>query len=237
MIIPLEPKLEGLAERRFFSFARQLLDRQTVGDPGPISSLVEGEAARATGLRELGDQCDEYSACVRVLGDLAQLRWRLVESGYGLELHSPRPQDERVSSPAEARRRKESIRRELRPRVLQQFADENVRKFIRRMESPSVSSKRKSIRDLIADGAELQARLRSARNLPTGGPERGQALRDAVQPYLQLVDGNLRDDHTGHLLRDIWRYFRYTWSIPQTPIPGRHLLYLVRDAAHEAPTQ
>src|SRR5262249_44865354 len=32
-------------------------------------------------------------------------------------------------------------------------------------------------------------------------------------------------------LQDIWRYFRYTWSIPQTSIPGRKLLYLVRDAA------
>ena len=234
MIIPLESKLEGLAERRFFSFARQLLDRQRSGDSGPISSLVESEAAHASGLRELGDQSDEYAACVRVLGDLAQLRWRLVESGYGLELHSPRPQDERVSDPTEARRRKDSIRNELRPRVLQQFADSNVRKFIRRMESPSVSSKRKSIRELIADGAELQERLRSARKLPTDDPARSDRLRVAVQPYLQLVDANLRDDHTGLPLRDIWRYFRYTWSIPQTPIPGRNLLYLVRDAAHEA---
>lgn len=234
MIISLEPKLEGLAERRFFSFARQLLDRQTAGDPGHISSLVAGEAARAPGLRELGNQCGEYAACVRVLGDLAQLRWRLVESGHGLELHSPRPQDERVSGPAEALRRKESIRNELRPRVLQQFADRNVRKFIRRMESPSVSSRRESIRKLIADGAELQERLNSARSLPTDDPARADTLRDAVQPYLQLVDANVRDDQTGLLLRDIWRYFRYTWSIPQTPIPGRNLLYLVRDAAHEA---
>ena len=234
MIIPLEPRLEGLAERRFFSFARQVLDRQTAGDSARISALVEGETTRASGLRDLGGQCDDYTACVRVLGDLAQLRWRLVESGYGIELHSPRPQDDRVAGPAQSRLRKTAIRNELRPRVLQQFSDRNVRKFIRRMEHPSVSSKHKSIRQLIADGGELQDRLQAARNRPDDDPTRTEMLRQAVQPYLQLIDADNRDDQTGIRLRDIWRYMRYTWSIPQTPIPGRNLLYLVRDAAHEA---
>ena len=234
MIIPLEPKLECLAERRFFSFARQMLDRQEVGDAERISALVEDETTRASGLGDLKGQRGEYTACIRVLGDLAQLRWTLVESGYGLELHSPRPQDERVSDPAQARRRKEIVRKELRPRLLQQFSNANVRKFIRRMEHPPASSKRKSIRTLIADGAELQWRLSAVRQLTASDPARAEALRCAVQPYLQLVETRLLDEYTGIPLRDIWRYFRYTWSIPQTPIPGRNLHYLVRDAAHEA---
>ena len=233
MIIPLEPTLEGLAERRFFSFARQVLDRQAAGDPARIRALVEGETTRASGLRDLGGQCDDYTACVRVLGDLAQLRWRLVESGYGIELHSPRPQDDRVADPAQSRLRKAAIRNELRPRVLQQFSDPNVRKFIRSMEHPPVSSKHKSIRRLIAHGGELQDRLQAARNRPADDPTRTELLSQAVRPYLQLVDADRRDDHTGLRLRDIWRYMRYTWSIPQTPIPGRSLHYLVRDAAHK----
>ena len=233
MIIPLEPRLDGLAERRFFSFARQVLDRQTAGDPAQIGTLVQAETTRASGLRDLGGQCDEYTACVRVLGDLAQLRWRLVESRYGIELHSPRPQDDRVADTAQSRLRKEAIRKELRPRVLQQFSDGNVRKFIRRMERPPSSSKQKSIQQLIATGSELQERLQAARNQPADDPARAGQLRLAVQPYLQLVEADSRDDHTGLRLRDIWRYFRYTWSIPQTPIPGRNLRYLVRDAAHE----
>jgi hypothetical protein len=53
-----------------------------------------------------------------------------------------------------------------------------------------------------------------------------------VQPYLQLVEPGVRDTFTGILLQDVWRYVRYTWSIPQTAIPGRKLHYLVRDAAH-----
>ena len=232
MIIPLEPKLEGLAERRFFSFAQQMRDWQAAGDAERIGVLVKSETHRATRLQDLKDQCDEYTACVRVLGDLAQLRWTLVDSGYGLELHSPRPR-ERVSGAAAARRRKEAVRKELRPRLLQQFSDPHVRKFIRRMEYPSAASGRKSVRTLIADGAELRARLSPAHRQRADDPARAEALRGAVRPYLQLVESGLRDDCTGLLLGDVWRYFRYTWSIPQTPIPGRNLLYLVRDAAHE----
>ena len=232
MIIPLEPKLEGLAERRFFSFAQQMLDRQAAEDPERIGALVESEAQRAARLQDVKSQCEEYTACVRVLGDLAQLRWRLVESGYGLELHSPRPRDERVSGTAAARRRKEVIRNELRPRLRQQFSDPNVRKFIRRMEFPPAASRRKSVRTLIADGAELKARLSPAHRHRADRRACAEALRGVVRPYLQLVESGLRDDRTGLLLGDVWRYFRYTWSIPQTPIPGRNLLYLVRDAAH-----
>ena len=225
--------LEGLAERRFLSFARQVLARQAARDQDRITVLVESETALAPQLRELEGQRDEYTACVRVLGDLARLRWTLVESGHGLELHSPRPHDERTSAPCEVRRRKDAIRSELRPRVLQQFADRHVRRFIERLERPTASSRHRSIKALIADGAELQHRLRAARGHPVGDPARAEALRDAVRPYLQLIDPGARDRHTGILLRDVWRYFRYTWSIPQTPIPGRSLLYLVRDAAHE----
>ena len=119
MIIPLEPTLEGLAERRFLSFARQVLARQAARDQDRITALVEAETALAPQLRELEGQREEYTARVRVLWDLARLRWTLVESGHGLELHSPRPHDERTSAPCEVRRRKDAIRSELRPRVLQ----------------------------------------------------------------------------------------------------------------------
>ena len=234
MIIPLEPTLEGLAERRFFSFARQVLEQQVAGDQERITALVEAETECAPELRQLEGQRNEYTACVRVLGDLAQLRWKLVESGHGLELHSPRPQDARASAPCEVRQRKEAIRNELRPRLLQQFSDRHVRLFIRRLEHPKPSSGRASIKVLIADGAELQQRLLAGRQYRLDDPRRIEALRDAVRPYLQLVDAGARDEYTGIALRDIWRYFRFTWSIPQTPIPGRSLLYLVRDAAHES---
>ena len=83
----------------------------------------------------------------------------------------------------------------------------------------------------MADGAELAARLASARGLE--GEERVAALGDAIKPYLQEADRSV-DPTTGRRLREIWRYFRYSWSIPQVPTPGRQLLYLVRDGAHPA---
>ena len=233
MIIPLEPCLEGLAERRFLIFALQVLHEQEDGNKERISELVKSEAECAKEIPEIQGQRDEYTACVRVLGDLAQLRWRLVKSSHGLELQSPLPQNSRTSTPCDLKQHKEEIRNELRPRVQQQFSDRHVRQFIQRLEHPAASSGHKSIKGLIADGAELQRRLRAAREHQLDDPGRCEALRTAVRPYLQLVDPGVCDEYTGIPLRDIWRYFRFTWLIPQTPIPGRNLLYLVRDAAHD----
>lgn len=53
-----------------------------------------------------------------------------------------------------------------------------------------------------------------------------------VDPYIQLVTHST-DEHTGYRDTDIWRYFRYTWSIPYKTMPGRNLFYLVRDRAQE----
>src|SRR5262249_15251109 len=38
-------------------------------------------------------------------------------------------------------------------------------------------------------------------------------------------------EHTGLPLRDIWRYFRHTWATEYRSVPGRSLMFLVRDAA------
>src|SRR5690606_6988973 len=82
-----------------------------------------------------------------------------------------------------------------------------------------------------ANGEELARRLEPART--STGPDRLAKLRKAIQPYLQEADETV-DATTGRRLREIWRYFRYSWSIPQVPTPGRQLLYLIRDAGHEA---
>lgn len=232
MIIPLEPKLEGLAEKRFFGIARQMMQSQKAREPQRISALVKDEARRARANAELNGQVERYVASVRILGDLAQLRWTLEESDYGIELHSPKAHDERVHTPEQARARKDSIRAELRPRVQQQFEDKSVRAFIRQIESPSAAARQRSVKALIADGQEVRERLSAAHAAGPGTDERALALQTAIRPYLQLVEPGVRDSFTGIPLQDVWRYVRYTWSIPQTSIPGRKLHYLVRDAAH-----
>jgi len=78
--------------------------------------------------------------------------------------------------------------------------------------------KRKTILNLIRDGSELAESLRRLKPAPTVA-----ALRTVVSPYLQLVDGETKDEHTGMRLIDIWRYFRYLWAIPYLATPGRNL--------------
>ncbi len=170
-----------------------------------------------------------YEACVRVLYDLARLRWRIVEQGYGFALENRKerggggPTEEIVV-------KKEILRSELRSVVDEQKRQPAVLKFIARMEDEDRLGQR-SVKLLMADGAELAARLAPARDLE--GEKRIAALGEAVKPYLQEADGSM-DLTTGRRLREIWRYFRYSWSIPQVPTPGRQLLYLVRDSAHPA---
>ena len=69
----------------------------------------------------------------------------------------------------------------------------------------------------MADGAELATRLAPARELE--GEERVAALDDAIKPYLQEADKSV-DPTTGRRLREIWRYFRYSWSIPSCRRPA-----------------
>ena len=97
-------------------------------------------------------------------------------------------------------------------------------KFIHMMEQPK--GLRRSVLDLVADGESLATSLATISSEPTPAD-----LRRVVNPYLQLVETDERDQHTGLRLIDIWRYFRYSWVIPLQPTPGRNLFYLVRDAA------
>lgn len=99
-----------------------------------------------------------------------------------------------------------------------QLNEESVIKFISSMEkSKKYKGKTISIFNLIGDKDVLIKRIK----------ERKCKI---VDPYVQLVTKE-RDEFTGYQLSDIWRYFRYTWSIPYKTMPGRNLFYLVRDAA------
>ena len=67
-----------------------------------------------------------------------------------------------------------------------------------------------------------------ARRLDAPEEIREGLLRDSVQPYLQRATEE-RDEFTNLRLIDVWRYCRYTWSLPLNSQPGRKMFYLVRD--------
>ena len=74
--------------------------------------------------------------------------------------------------------------------------------------------------------------LIQARSVPR--TERAKRLREVTDPYLQFVTEDARCEHTGIRLHDIWRYFRHTWTNQYTSIPGRSMMFLVRDRAAPA---
>ena len=111
---------------------------------------------------------------------------------------------------------KEKIRYRLSAERNAQFKSESVARFIRHMETERIfNGVTVSIRSLIGDKDALIDAIRNNRQI--------------CAPYVQMVT-NERDAHTGFKLSDIWRYFRYTWSIPYKTMPGRNIYYLVRDS-------
>jgi hypothetical protein len=226
MIVPLYPPLDGITAERFPIFARALSRAQSDRNSARVIHLLQEEVKWCSSAIHIGDHRLVYEACIRVLSDLIRLRWRLVEQGYGFALENPKELRRGLATP-ELIASKAALREELKPAVQEQFAHPAVQDFFKRMETPPRG--KSSVLNLVADGAELQARLFPARRL--SGSERVEALRCAVQPYLQRAT-EVPDDITGQSLREIWRYFRYQWSIPQVAVPGRQLLYLVRDRAH-----
>ena len=228
MFSPVHHDLEGLAADRFRSLAGQLCRLQQQGQTAErMDALCRDEikwmetAAGLNGCRE------EYEACARLLTDLAKLRWRIVQDGFGIELATPNVS--KVPS-SQIGAYKDAVRMELESQLRHQFSAKSVRDFIRRMEKPTASSKKRPVLELIADGRDLRTRLLAASE--ACGDDRVNLCAEAVRPYLQLVEPDSKDEFTGQLLSDVWRYFRYTWSIPATNVPGRNLFYLIRDAAH-----
>src|SRR5690606_31934869 len=83
---------------------------------------------------------------------------------------------------------------------------------------------------LMRDGRELADGLREARTHLNNGW--ADALSKLVDPYLQFVTSeNAACAFTGLRLMDVWRYFRHTWTNQYTSVPGRTMVFLLRDRA------
>lgn len=175
-------------------------------------SLV-GESERTTALR----------AVLSILTDLARQRWSIRVRDNG-DVEVQRPDEERHDPIREKARvrAQELVKRD------EQLREPATRSFIAGMERRSVHKGHfVSIYSLIRDGREFADALRATRGLPRH--EREQALRLAVDPYLQFVDAEECCEHTGLRLQDIWRYFRHTWTNQYASTPGRSMGFLVRD--------
>lgn len=157
------------------------------------------------------NQCNDigllkYAASLTVLRDLSQQGWcfDFFEDELSLRMENDNFDD------------KSYIRYRLSAEKNAQFQIPSIKNFILRMEEVKCYyGESISIKNLIGDKNNLIDYIEK---------------KDKVcDPYIQLVTEE-KDIYTGYLLSDIWRYFRYTWSIPYKTMPGRNLFYLVRDA-------
>jgi hypothetical protein len=154
-----------------------------------------------------------------VIADLIDQGWLVkVNRKNRILAHRPFDNDEEVR--AHKRRRYQAARDA-------QLRQPATRAFIERMERGILTNTgRHSIFSLMRDGRHLQFEIAGALSGTSG-----KALADLVRPYIQFVHSSSNCAITGLALQDIWRYFRHTWSNPYESVPGRSMLFLVRDGA------
>lgn len=196
------PQFDEVQTTRF----QELINRIERAFPHYRSQVVQAELdALARNNNSLPDV--RYEAALSTILDLTQQGWELLVRNNNLFLRMP----------AHETSDKQSVRSFLNSERKAQFQDPSVISFIERMEQEKeYNGARISVRNLIGDSQTIIHRIQ-------------HESAPIVAPYIQLVS-HVRDEYTGYWLSDIWRYFRYTWSIPYKTMPGRNLFYLVRDA-------
>jgi len=225
VVTKLTPKFFGEYARRFDSLCKDL-DKDKSSRDIRITEELKWVSQRQ--VNAIDNQ--RYRTAILILADLLNLSWQLRYLPTGLELIAQPVTRSNGLEESEIQEVKSQLREQLGQSVRTQLEHPATREFLRRMETPNQQAKHKSIRTLIADGHELESRLSNITTLPKD--QRSTALAKAIRPYLQLVNPDEKDEYSGIRLGEIWRYFRHTWSIPNLSIPGRQLLYLIRDAGH-----
>lgn len=221
---PFRPNLQGLFMERFLTKAKELTaDKRIITDEFALQ-----EYSWATNNIQLNtSQRKVYRTVWLLLRDLIRLGWDYRWYDGNFELCQPNLQH-KASSKTEQDVVKAIVRNSMEGPRLQKILES--KDFIEKMELNTEG--RKPITSLIADGKELARDLEDVQKLDNKALK-VKALKEIIDPYLQLVTDNSVCENTGQKLNDIWRYFRYTWSSPYEQTPGRSLHYLIRDRSRE----
>lgn len=173
-----------------------------------------------------------------VLTDLIEQGWMVRIRKEVLEVHPPKEVLERIRAEQAGTQgpdplvEKERVRHQELLKRKEQLEQPSVQAFIQSMERRRLYEGRLvSIFSLMRDGRDLVKALCQARAL--AGEQRGAALDQVIDPYLQVVTSGEKCSWTGIDLQEIWRYFRHTWANQHMSVPGRSMMFLVRDRAAE----
>lgn len=195
-----QPALNAYYNERF----KQLVDRISHNLPINRTAIIKRE------LKQIDvDNPDEqleslkYASALSVLIDLSLQGWifDIADGSLVLKMENDNLDD------------KKALRYRLSAEKNAQFKAPSVASFIKKMESNrKYGGNNISVRNLIGNKHYLIEQIRN-----------GQRV---CEPYIQLFTSE-RDDLTGYKLSDIWRYFRYTWSIPYKTMPI-HLIQIYK---------
>lgn len=126
---------------------------------------------------------------------------------------------------------KKRIRSGLEEARNEQIKEPSIKKFILNLERPRwFKGSEVSVLNHFLDPMEFYNDISRRLNSPEEIKE--ELLKDSIKPYIQLANDD-KDEFTNISLKDLWRYARYSWSLPLSSQPGRQMLYLVRDASRE----
>jgi hypothetical protein len=207
------PRLaDEVEQKRFLAGARILALASELSEDSERTAVVEEQRRKLSRLSLKGN--GGAIAATLILCDLVSHNWKCRFRKQTVQIQSKLPSTDSVED-------REQVRTRLHIERDRQLRSDSVQSFIEGMERRRLFRGRwVSIFSLMRDGKELSASLA----LNSG---------DAIRPYMQTIRDNGICDLTGLALRDIWRYFRHTWSNPYRSVPGRSLLLLVRDSAAE----
>ncbi|MEC9397105.1 MAG: Druantia anti-phage system protein DruA, partial [Myxococcota bacterium] len=204
--------------------------------PADIDKVEEIDELRDDYVREGRASVEDelgYEAAVHVFADV-------VKQGRDIQLHGGEFRYEAhievdAEGGADIRHALKQLRRgQLLVARDTQLKEASVRDFISSMERRQLHGQRFiSIFSLMRDGRELAQALRDVRDSTEDLVARADALKHVVDPYVQPIQGEEVCALTGLKLKDIWRYFRHTWTTVYKTTPGRSMMILIRDRAAE----
>ena len=177
-----------------------------------------------------------FQTCCSLFIDLIKAGWDLEIGLKGFQIATPS---------YDMKKSKESLK-EIKSRMREvqlinrdkQIKEIETQRFIERMQRPKkVGNEMKSVIDLIDDGKELSEYFRDIESL--NDEKKYSLLEKFIKPEVVICypeDPYYQDEehycpYTGLKLRDIWRYFRLTWSSELKSVPGKSLPILIRNAA------
>ena len=181
--IPFRPRLEGDFRIRFYNAVSRITENTTLAD---IENIADEEIKWVTSECTFNlDQRKKYRAVWFLFRDLIHASWKASYRDGVLYMNLPilNGNSTHDGSAPEVKQLLRSWMRESRHERLLTFID-----FIKHMEARNSAGH--DISELIADGPELANRIEQA--------HAGRiSVKQAVQPYLQLVTENERDQFTG----------------------------------------